>query len=156
VTIADAERERRTEYMREYRDRHRKLPNGYGALVTLIFQEEPWQEDAACKGVVEEHGNYDAFWQPNKEAGSTATTRTKYERCASCPVAWECFEYADRIDAQGGIWGGMDGEPRRKLVNQYGSAAKARDAHARYLSGLRSKRDRRVVEIERAERKRLA
>lgn len=152
MTAADLERERRTEYMREYRDRHRKLPNGYGALVTLLFQEEQWQEDAACRGRAAEEG-YDPYFQ-SKGGGNSDITRTKYEQCADCPVAFECFEYADRIDAQGGIWGGMDPEPRRHMVNRFGSAVKARNAHAGYIRELRRTRDRKLAKMN--QRKKLA
>lgn len=119
--------------------------------MTLVYQDEPWMEKAACRGAVYDHGNYDEFWQ-RKDASSASVTRTKFEMCATCPVAFECFEYADRIEAIGGIWGGMDPDPRRRMVNRFGSAQKAKAAHAAHIKELRRTRDRRLAKME----KRLA
>lgn len=109
-------------------------------------------EDAACRGAVYDTGSYDAFFQKRDNSNAPDITRTKYDQCAVCPVAYDCFEYAARIEANGGIWGGMDPEPRRRLLNRFGTAAKARNAHAGYLRELRRTRDRKIAKLE----KRLA
>lgn len=121
-------------------------------MMALLYQDEPWMDDAACRGSVAETGSYDDFFQRKDGSTTASVARSKYELCADCPVAFECFDYAARIEAVGGVWGGMDPDPRRRMLNRYGTAAKARKAHAAHLKELRRVRDVKVARIEREKR----
>lgn len=66
--------------------------------------EEPWQEQAACKGKPL------AWFFPTAEGETGAQAR---EVCASCPVRAECL--ADHLWEDHGIWGGTSVDERDKL-----------------------------------------
>jgi WhiB family transcriptional regulator, redox-sensing transcriptional regulator len=74
-------------------------------LYELLFQPEPWREQAACKGV-----------DPNLFfPGSGGVTDEAKRVCATCPVAGECLDYSLRTCQKLGIWGGTSESERRKL-----------------------------------------
>ena len=77
---------------------------------------EEWRYDAKCRGMDTE------LWYPPRD-------KTKYKDIAAvskavcygrdglpeCPVRKECLLYADSIDEQHGIWGGMSHRERNAL-----------------------------------------
>lgn len=77
---------------------------------------EEWRYDAKCRGMDTE------LWYPPRD-------KTKYKDIATvskavcygrdglpeCPVRKECLLYADSIDEQHGIWGGMSHRERNAL-----------------------------------------
>ena len=77
---------------------------------------EEWRYEAKCRGMDTE------LWYPPRD-------KTKYKSIAAvskgvcygrdglpgCPVRKECLLYADSIDEQHGIWGGMSHRERNAL-----------------------------------------
>lgn len=96
------------------------------------FTSEPWVEEAACNGVASSEKNL--FFGQRQE-----TAATKY--CAKCPVTWQCFEYAVRLDMSHGVWGGVPQWDRRDLLrkNRWKLDHFLQVAHAQYVVRLRSR-----------------
>ena len=70
--------------------------SGYEALIAkFAFHDEPWFDEAACKGMGDD--NFILDRGKNANAGKRV--------CATCPVTAECFDYAQRTGSVG-IWGG--------------------------------------------------
>lgn len=84
---------------------------------------EDWRYDAKCRGLDTE------FWYPPRD-------KSKYKPIADiakdvcfgrdgapeCPVRLQCLLYADKMEEQHGIWGGMSHRERNALKRK---AAKA-------------------------------
>ena len=80
-----------------------------------------WLAAAACRGATT-----DVFF-PTSETRVDAATRI----CAACPVREECLEYAIATRQPEGVWGGLTGVERRRLLRRRQKAArKQRAAHA--------------------------
>jgi WhiB family redox-sensing transcriptional regulator len=67
--------------------------------------EDCWQDEALCAQVDPE------IFFPEK-GGSTKNAK---EVCASCPVRFECLEYALNEDLDTGVYGGLSSNERRPL-----------------------------------------
>lgn len=63
---------------------------------SFMFEHEPWRDNAACK-----EADPTLFFP--KRGDSTKEAKAY---CASCPVNWECGDYAERSGTEYGIWGG--------------------------------------------------
>ncbi len=135
----------------------RSLP---GFLYEILYAEEKWKEKAACLGTAVEHGNHDQFfYRRGGDITSTANpTVSKLDMCSECPVAWECLEYSDRIDAADGVWGGMGLTERQHLLNRFGTAdsPKAKAAHAVHIKTLRADKAQKLRKMELSARYRNA
>jgi WhiB family transcriptional regulator, redox-sensing transcriptional regulator len=71
------------------------------------IERPDWQERAACRGMGP------AFFFP-----TTGTNNKAPEICDTCPVRWECFDYAVKHNMVYGIWGGVT-EKRRLEMTRY-------------------------------------
>jgi WhiB family transcriptional regulator, redox-sensing transcriptional regulator len=94
-------------------------------LETIPAQPDPartdWQADAACRGAD------NAVFFPVAEADSGPAKAI----CATCPVAEQCLEYAIETRQPDGVWGGLTGTERHRLIRRRQKAArKARAAQA--------------------------
>lgn len=73
-----------------------------------ILKPDPWQADAACRGVP----NPEIFWQEN----NTESVDAALWLCQRCPVIRECAEYEQRMRPRSyftwGIWGGKTTKQR--------------------------------------------
>jgi WhiB family redox-sensing transcriptional regulator len=68
--------------------------------------ETAWMHDALCRGQ-----DPDLFFP---ERG-VPTTEAK-AICARCPVRYDCREYAIEHRIPNGIWGGLSGRDRKKVL----------------------------------------
>ena len=66
----------------------------------------PWINDAACRGL-----ESDLFF-PDKQVRVANEIRTV---CNSCPVRWQCLDWALDNHIKDGWWGGKSPTERRKL-----------------------------------------
>lgn len=70
-----------------------------------------WEKEAACKNSPDI--DPDAFF-PVKIHGHEAFEAKRF--CLSrCPVTEECLAYALEQNIQYGVWGGLDGDERKRL-----------------------------------------
>jgi WhiB family transcriptional regulator, redox-sensing transcriptional regulator len=70
-----------------------------------------WQHRAACRGP-----NQGIFFPPSameRRSEKRVRERRAKEICASCPVLFDCRNYAITIREQHGIWGGLTEGERR-------------------------------------------
>ena len=65
-------------------------------------------DDAACKGA-----DTSVFFPVSESGGAEARAI-----CAECPVAEQCLEYAIQTHQPDGIWGGLNGIERHRLVRR--------------------------------------
>lgn len=79
------------------------LTDAQQSFVKFFVEEEPWMREASCKGTDS------TLFFPDK-GGSTSEAK---KLCNSCPVAWECDEYAHRTHSSG-VWAGKS----RRLGNE--------------------------------------
>ena len=80
-----------------------------------------WLEHAACRGL-----ELRTFF-PVSETGADVAVAV----CAACPVREECLEYAIATRQPEGIWGGLTGVERHRLLRRRQKAArKERAEHA--------------------------
>lgn len=68
---------------------------------------EPWMTDANCLDV-----NIDDFFPKTGDVAAAARAKAI---CNDCPVRLECYEYAERVEQQWGIFGGFTVRERRLL-----------------------------------------
>jgi WhiB family transcriptional regulator, redox-sensing transcriptional regulator len=89
----------------------------------LLPRNLTWQLKAACLGLYEKSGE-DLFFSPDNPGGPKNGRGIKGEReriekakaiCVTCPVMWECLDYAITNESHG-IWGGMTDAERRKVT----------------------------------------
>ncbi|GGF38843.1 WhiB family transcriptional regulator [Williamsia phyllosphaerae] len=64
-----------------------------------ICNTEPWTEHAPCRG---KHELFDPRGTKRRAEYAEALAI-----CATCPFTQECWEYANRNDTRGGVWGGV-------------------------------------------------
>jgi WhiB family transcriptional regulator, redox-sensing transcriptional regulator len=86
--------------------------------VVANLEEESWQLKAACRGP-----QSTAFFPPARiERRDERISREAEAKsiCRSCVVRQPCLEYALRIREQHGIWGGLNEQERRVLVDAHG------------------------------------
>jgi WhiB family redox-sensing transcriptional regulator len=77
---------------------------------------EDWRYDAKCRGEDTE------LWYPPRDKDKYKTIADKSKAIcygtdgkSECPVRLQCLLYADKIDEQHGIWGGMSHRERNAL-----------------------------------------
>jgi WhiB family redox-sensing transcriptional regulator len=68
-----------------------------------------WEADARCRTLDPE-----MFFAPG-----VRTERKAKAICARCPVARDCLVFALESRTEFGIWGGMNGKERRRLVRRF-------------------------------------
>jgi WhiB family redox-sensing transcriptional regulator len=80
---------------------------------------EDWRYDAKCKGMDTE------LWYPPRDKTKYKTIADKSKAVCfgrdgqpECPVRIACLLYADKMDEQHGIWGGMSHRERNALVRK--------------------------------------
>jgi WhiB family redox-sensing transcriptional regulator len=77
---------------------------------------ETWQHQAACRGP-----QATVFFPPShverKDEKLTREGRAK-AICAECHVRLDCLEYALRIREPHGIWGGLNENERKQLMER--------------------------------------
>jgi WhiB family transcriptional regulator, redox-sensing transcriptional regulator len=77
--------------------------------------EDTWQVKAACRGPQAE-----VFFPPpqfeRKDEKAEREARAK-QICNDCPVRQPCLDYAVAIREPHGIWGGLNENERRQLLN---------------------------------------
>lgn len=76
-------------------------------LYSDILQSEQWKKSAACKGM-----------DPNLFFSGRYTEEQKQAKkiCATCPVKQACREYGLSLGVgEGGIWGGLNQNDRRRV-----------------------------------------
>lgn len=77
---------------------------------------EAWQGRAACRGP-----QASAFFPPayveRKDERVAREARAK-SICAGCTVRVECLDYAIRIREPHGIWGGLNENERKQLLDR--------------------------------------
>lgn len=74
----------------------------------LLFQPEPWQDDAVCRRV-----DPDTWFSKQQ-----SDVRAAQKICWTCPVINECLNYSLRNREPYGVWGGVDEKERRKLLER--------------------------------------
>ncbi len=77
---------------------------------------DAWQHRGACRGP---HAT--VFFPPahfERKVERAAREQRAKEICASCPVIDECLEYALTISEPHGIWGGLNENERRLLLER--------------------------------------
>lgn len=79
----------------------------------LLFQPEPWQDDAVCRRV-----DPDTWFSKQQ-----SDVRAAQKICWTCPVINECLNYSLRNREPYGVWGGIDEKQRRKLLERSGRQA---------------------------------
>lgn len=74
-----------------------------------------WQLQAACRAHPTE-----MFFSPQGERGLARVSREAAAKavCRSCPVLLACRGHALRTGEPYGIWGGMSGQERQRLMDQ--------------------------------------
>jgi WhiB family redox-sensing transcriptional regulator len=72
----------------------------------------PWRADAACSGF--QH----SLFFPTAETDTTTIERAR-EICMSCPVTYDCLEYALETNQRAGIWGGTTEDERRSVRRKW-------------------------------------
>lgn len=78
------------------------------ALEDLRWEpEENWRADAACSGIGTE-----IFFPVTEDPEASAQAKAV---CATCPVQETCLQYALATNQTDGVWGGLDGNERRRL-----------------------------------------
>jgi WhiB family redox-sensing transcriptional regulator len=85
--------------------------------------EDTWQVRAACRGP-----QAVVFFPPSyveRKDERNAREREAKSICRSCSVSEDCLDYAIRIREPHGIWGGMNENERKQLLDRR-SASSAR------------------------------
>jgi WhiB family transcriptional regulator, redox-sensing transcriptional regulator len=82
-------------------------------------RDDDWKTDALCGDL-----QSDMFFPEDPAQAAPAI-----QICAGCPVRLQCRDYALRHSIVWGIWGGMTGEDRERLIRR--RAAKRRAAAGR-------------------------
>jgi len=101
------------------------MNNPYG-IPAQPFEPPAWQEYAICRQSDPER------WFPEK-GGSTKVIK---KICNSCPVQYECLEYALDNGEAFGVWGGLSEQERRLLRRRtrHSVDVEARRAHVARLT----------------------
>lgn len=71
----------------------------------MLFEPQPWMIHGVCRGV-----DPDLFFPERGESTIEAKAI-----CSTCPVKYECGEYALSTGEKFGIWGGLSERERRKI-----------------------------------------
>ena len=82
--------------------------SGSEILPVPITEERPWVVFSACRD-----NDGDIFFPETRGEEKEALAI-----CATCPVQYDCLEYAFEADIRFGIWGGMTEKQRRRLARR--------------------------------------
>lgn len=77
----------------------------YG-LPTMTWENQPWREHAACKGV-----DLSTFF-----GDSAAMSKVAISICRTCPSQRECLEWAVANNFEDGVFGGFAAKDRRHVA----------------------------------------
>lgn len=97
---------------------------------------EQWMAFGAC---VDLNPQYEIFFPDNPDSRKNHQQELAAKSiCASCPVAWECFDFSVRNHEYLGVWGGMNRDERCDLTQKYQghTSPVARAAHRRHITEL--------------------
>lgn len=100
---------------------------------------QDWTDLAACLET-----DAEAFF-PEHGAGTSWETNVAKRICRGCEVQAECLDWAIKIDAPSGIWGGLTEGERRKLKRQRAAAGPAPDPLPAAPDGFKACRGCRAV-----------
>lgn len=83
----------------------------------MITNDQPWMEDAACRGM-----DSSVFYYPDGERGHARKRRVKVAKaiCRQCPVLEECRSFALNNGEKFGVWGGMSEAEREAYQKSMG------------------------------------
>ena len=83
-------------------------------MTTRMQRGFDWREEAACAG------RPSSTFYPPPRSEDKFTRRQRESRakavCATCAVRQACLEHAIEQDERYGIWGGLNGRERRRLI----------------------------------------
>jgi hypothetical protein len=72
------------------------------------------------------------------------TEDVRLTTCVDCPVAWDCVSYAIRRGIDFGVWGAMNENERRRLVQVHPRLdGHAQRGHASHIKKLQKRRGNR-------------
>lgn len=80
--------------------------NAGSRLSTIVYREQTWTEDSACRTVDPE-----AFHSKSEVARLAAK-----QYCAVCAVREQCLRYSIENREPFGVWGGLDERERKALL----------------------------------------
>lgn len=86
--------------------------SGSEILPVPITEERPWVVFSACRDK-----DANIFFPETRGQEKEALAI-----CATCPVQYDCLEYAFEADIRFGIWGGMTEKQRRRLARRQAGA----------------------------------
>ena len=80
-----------------------------------VIESYEWQFDGACN-----QADPEVFFSPQAERGARRRQReaTAKSYCARCPVVDACLEHALAVRESHGVWGGLNTDERRDLLQQ--------------------------------------
>ena len=99
------------------------------AVTPIRRRDRSWRKEARCLDA-----DPSLFDGPEDEKPDVRAAREDVAReiCASCPVRQNCLDFANRMRARSGIWGGLDYRERlahfRKLRHAEAAAAELEQA----------------------------
>ncbi len=79
-----------------------------------------WQRHGACRGM-----DSAVFYHPDGERNPSRSRRTAAAKqvCTCCPVITICREFALRTHEPFGVWGGLDEDERRMILEVRATAS---------------------------------
>lgn len=80
------------------------------SVLPSTWSNRDWRDGAACRSL----GNQ-IFFPVGGEPGAVAQVRQAKAICASCPVRFECLEFALQTAQEDGVWGGHTEDERRSI-----------------------------------------
>ena len=86
------------------------MPAQLESVLPSTWSHDNWREGAACRLL----GNQ-IFFPVGYEPAALAQTRQAKSICSSCPVRFECLEFALRTAQEDGVWGGHTEDERRAI-----------------------------------------
>ena len=80
-----------------------------------IVESYEWQFEGACN-----EADPETFFSPQSERGARRRQReaTAKSFCARCPVVDACLKHALEVRESHGVWGGLNADERRALLNE--------------------------------------
>jgi len=76
----------------------------------LEINEQPWVDDAACRGHAKKTGSYDIFFSEDVNLQKEAM-----KICQACGVRLKCLDYAIDHVIIYGVWGGLTEKQRQRI-----------------------------------------
>ena len=72
--------------------------------------DDDWRAEAACR-----HTDANLFFPAGTTGPAVDQTERALAICRSCPVQYQCLQFALETNQEDGIWGGKDETERRRL-----------------------------------------